>query len=111
MKKQKVFILIASLVISYSSLEAAFQQETLIAKLGAKGQSIHIQELANKQEAERQKQSNAERAEKQRIAKQEEHKTDRLKKQEIEEQRKLIQKLEVDEDHFMTDSIPVSEER
>lgn len=54
-KKQKIFILIASLMASYASLEAASQKEMLIARLDAKGQSIHIQELAKKQEEESQK--------------------------------------------------------
>lgn len=108
MKKQKIFILIASLMASYASLEAASQKEMLIARLDAKGQSIHIQELAKKQEEESQKKYEAARAEKQRIAAQEERKVDRLKKQEMQEQRNLIHNLETDEDGF--DSIPVSEE-
>ncbi|MDQ5956240.1 MAG: hypothetical protein QG627_525 [Chlamydiota bacterium] len=108
MKKQGIFILITSLVTSYVSLEAASQKEMLIARLDAKGQSIHMQELAKKQEAEKQKQYEVERAEKQRIAAQEEYQADRLKKQEMQEQRKLIHNLEIGEDRF--DSIPVSEE-
>jgi hypothetical protein len=92
-KKQEIFILIASLVTSYASLEAASQKEMLIARLDAKGQSIHIQELAKKQEAEEQ-----------RIAAQKEPKADRLKKQD------LIHNLETNDDNFMADSIPVSKE-
>lgn len=109
MKRQKILILITSLLMSYSLLEAASQQEMLLARLDAKGQSIHLQELAKNQEAERQKQYEAEKAEKQRIAAQEERKTDRLKKQEMQEQIKLVRNLETDEDHFMVDST-VSEE-
>ncbi len=108
MKKQKIFILIASLVTSYASLQAVSPKEMLIARLDAKGQSIHIQELAKKQEEESQKKYEAARAEKQRIAAQEERQADRLKKQEMQEQRKLIHNLETGEDGF--DSIPVSEE-
>ncbi|HEV3269978.1 MAG TPA: hypothetical protein VGZ69_04935 [Candidatus Rhabdochlamydia sp.] len=107
MKKQKIFILITSLVTSYASLEAVSQKEMLIARLDAKAQSIHIQELAKKQEIEDQKQYEAKKAEEQRIAAQEKRKADRLKKQEIQEQRNLIRKLETDED---ADSILVSEE-
>lgn len=103
MKKQKIFILVASLVTSYSSLEATSQKEMLITRPDAKDQSIHMQGLVKKQEIER--------AEKQRVAKQEEYKTDQFKKQEIEEQRNLIHNLEVDEDHFMADSILIPEER
>ncbi|MDR2539018.1 MAG: hypothetical protein LBC45_00045 [Chlamydiales bacterium] len=102
MKMQKVFILLVSLVASYSLLEAVSQQEVLIAKLDAKDQSIHLQELAKEQEAEK--------AEQQRIANQEERKVDRLKKQEKQEQMKLIRNLETDEDHFMVDSIPIPKE-
>ncbi|PWU13889.1 MAG: hypothetical protein C5B45_05305 [Chlamydiae bacterium] len=107
-KKQKFFILIASLMTSYTLLEAASPQEMLIARLDAKGQSIHIRELAKKQEEESQRKYEAARAEKQRIATQEERKADRLKKQEKQEQRSLIHNLETGEDDF--DSIPVSEE-
>lgn len=108
MKKQKVFILIASLVTSYASLEASFHKEMLIARLDAKGQSIHMQELARKQEAEKQKQCEIERAEKQRIAARKQRRADRLKKQDIQEQKNLIQNLETVEDIF--DSTSVSEE-
>lgn len=89
MKKKKILILITILVMSYSLLEAASQQGTLLARLDAKGQSIHIQELAKKQEAEK--------AEQQRISTQEERKADRLKKQEIQEQIKLVRNLETDQ--------------
>ena len=99
MKRQKILILITSLVMSYSLLEAASQQETLLARLDAKGQSIHLQELAKKQEAEQQ-----------RIATQEERKADRLKEQEMQEQVKLVRNLETDEDHFMVDSTVSKEE-
>lgn len=109
MKRQKILILITSLVMSYSLLEATSQQETFLARLDAKGQSIHLQKLAKKQEAESQKQYEAEKAEQQRIAAQEERKADRLKKQEMQEQIKLVRNLETDEDHFMVDST-VSEE-
>ncbi|QZA59332.1 hypothetical protein [Candidatus Rhabdochlamydia porcellionis] len=109
MERQKILILITSLVASYFSLEAASQQETLLTRLDAKGQDIHIQELAKKQEAERQKQYQVEKVEQQRIATQEERKSDRLKKQEIQEQIKLVRNLETDEDDFMVDST-VSEE-
>ncbi|MEK7340026.1 MAG: hypothetical protein WBD50_02310 [Candidatus Rhabdochlamydia sp.] len=110
MKKQKIFILIASLMASYASLEAASQKEMLIARLDAKCQSIHIQELAKKQEVEEQKQYEAAKEEKQRIVAQKERKADRLKKQEMQEQRNLIHNLETNDDNFMADSIPVSED-
>lgn len=111
MKRQRILILITSLVMSYSLLEAASQQEALLARLDAKGQNIHLQELAKKQEAESQKQYKAEKAEQQRIATQEERKADRLKKQEMQEQIKLAHNLETDEDHFMVDSTISEEEK
>lgn len=111
MKIKKILILIAGLAMSYSLLEASSPQETLLARLDAKGQSIHLQELARQQEAESQKQYEAEKAKQQGIAAQEECKANRLKEQEMQEQIQLVRNLETDEDHFMVDSTVSEEEK
>lgn len=57
MKKQKLFILLASLMIIYIPLESASKQEIFIAKLNAESQKSALrEELAEKQRIEQGKQ-------------------------------------------------------
>ena len=112
MKKQKFFILLASLITAYIPLKATSKQEIFIAKLNAESQKSALRkELDEKQRIEQGKQYEAESREKQRVSAQKRGAQERLEKQERELQMNIVRQLEnttdTDDNSFAGESIPV----